>query len=74
MASPGATGADPVDGLTAGRPNVGEAASVLTAAGRGELARRRRAEHRGEHPAEGADRGEDGDACRQRLPPSATPE
>ena len=29
MASPGATGADPVDGLTAGRPNVGEAASVL---------------------------------------------
>ena len=28
MASPGATGADPVDGLTAGRPNVGEAASA----------------------------------------------
>ncbi len=29
MASPGATGADPVDGLTAGSPNVGAAASAL---------------------------------------------
>ena len=39
MASPGATGADPVDGLTAGRPNPGAAASVLPrGAGRGGLA------------------------------------
>ena len=75
MASPGATGEDPVDGRTAGRPNVGEAASAAPASGRGELTRRRRAEHRDEHPAERADRGEDGDACRQRMPPSAaTPE
>ncbi len=75
MVSPGATGADPVDGLTVGQAERrSEAASLLAASAATTLTGRRRAEHRDEHPGERADRGEDGDACRQHPPPTATPD